>query len=108
MATFMAVMIPRAAVSADRIGEVLTTESSVRPPEHPVTAAAGRGGAGSGEMEMRDVGFAYPGAEQPVLSGISFTARSGQTTAIIGSTGSGKTTLVNLLPRLFDATSGSV
>ncbi|KIS25993.1 multidrug ABC transporter ATPase [Arthrobacter sp. SPG23] len=108
MATFMAVMIPRAAVSADRIGQVLTTESSVRPPEHPVTAAAGRGGAGSGELEMHDVGFAYPGAEQPVLSGISFTALSGQTTAIIGSTGSGKTTLVNLLPRLFDATSGSV
>ncbi|CAN7546996.1 ABC transporter ATP-binding protein [Arthrobacter sp. LjRoot14] len=108
MATFMAVMIPRAAVSADRIGQVLTTESSVRPPEHPVTAAAGRGGAGSGELEMHDVGFAYPGAEQPVLSGISFTARSGQTTAIIGSAGSGKTTLVNLLPRLFDATTGSV
>jgi ATP-binding cassette subfamily B multidrug efflux pump len=106
MATFMAVMIPRAAVSADRIGQVLTTESSVRPPEHPVTAAAGQ--LGSGELEMHDVGFAYPGAEQPVLSGISFTARSGQTTAIIGSTGSGKTTLVNLLPRLFDATSGSV
>jgi ATP-binding cassette subfamily B multidrug efflux pump len=106
MATFMAVMIPRAAVSADRIGQVLTTESSVRPPEHPVTAAAGQ--LGSGELEMDDVGFAYPGAEQPVLSGISFTARSGQTTAIIGSTGSGKTTLVNLLPRLFDATSGSV
>lgn len=108
MATFMAVMIPRAAVSADRIGEVLDTESSVRPPEHPVAAGAGIGGAGSGELEMHDVGFAYPGAEQPVLSGISFTARSGQTTAIIGSTGSGKTTLVNLLPRLFDATSGSV
>lgn len=108
MATFMAVMIPRAAVSADRIGEVLDTESSVRPPEHPVAAGAGIGGAGSGELEMHDVGFAYPGAEQPVLSGISFTARSGQTTAIIGSAGSGKTTLVNLLPRLFDATSGSV
>jgi ATP-binding cassette subfamily B multidrug efflux pump len=106
MATFMAVMIPRAAVSADRIGQVLTTESSVRPPDHPVAAAAGQ--LGSGELEMHDVGFAYPGAEQPVLSGISFTARSGQTTAIIGSTGSGKTTLVNLLPRLFDATSGSV
>jgi ATP-binding cassette subfamily B multidrug efflux pump len=103
MATFMAVMIPRAAVSADRIGEVLTTESSVRPPEHPVTGTARRG-----ELEMRDVGFAYPGAEQPVLGGISFTARKGQTTAIIGSTGSGKTTLVNLMPRLFDATSGSV
>jgi ATP-binding cassette subfamily B multidrug efflux pump len=108
MATFMAVMIPRAAVSADRIGQVLNTESSVRPPEHPVAAAAGRGGVGSGELEMYDVGFAYPGAEQPVLSDISFTARSGQTTAIIGSTGSGKTTLVNLLPRLFDATNGAV
>ncbi len=106
MATFMAIMIPRAAVSADRIGEVLGTESSVRPPEHPVSVAAGR--IGRGELEMHDVGFAYPGAEQPVLGDISFTARAGQTTAIIGSTGSGKTTLVNLMPRLFDATSGSV
>lgn len=108
MATFMAAMIPRAAVSADRIGEVLTTESSVRPPLNPVGFAVSSNGRGHGELEMRDVGFAYPGAEQPVLSGISFTARSGQTTAIIGSTGAGKTTLVNLMPRLFDATSGSV
>ena len=106
MATFMAIMIPRAAVSGDRIGEVLGTESSVRPPLRPVSRAAGR--AARGELEMRDVGFAYPGAEQPVLSDVSFTARAGQTTAIIGSTGSGKTTLVNLMPRLFDATSGSV
>lgn len=103
MATFMAVMIPRAAVSADRIGEVLRTESSVRPPKNPLSSEVR-----SGELEMRDVGFAYPGADQPVLSGISFTARAGQTTAIIGSTGSGKTTLVNLMPRLFDATSGAV
>ncbi|HET7783608.1 MAG TPA: ABC transporter ATP-binding protein, partial [Arthrobacter sp.] len=103
MATFMAVMIPRAAVSADRIGEVLRTESSVRPPARPLSSEVRRG-----ELEMRDVGFAYPGADQPVLSGISFTARAGQTTAIIGSTGSGKTTLVNLMPRLFDATSGAV
>jgi len=103
MATFMAVMIPRASVSADRIGEVLGTNSSVLPPEQPATSAVRRG-----ELEMRDVGFAYPGADQPVLSGISFTARAGQTTAIIGSTGSGKTTLVNLMPRLFDATSGAV
>ncbi|WP_104043431.1 ABC transporter ATP-binding protein [Arthrobacter sp. ZGTC412] len=103
MATFMAVMIPRAAVSADRIGEVLATESSVRPPKNPVSSEVRRG-----ELEMRDVGFAYPGADQPVLSGISFTARAGQTTAIIGSTGAGKTTLVNLMPRLFDATTGSV
>jgi ATP-binding cassette subfamily B protein len=106
MATFMAIMIPRASVSADRISEVLGTESSVSPPLHPVSRAAGR--AARGELEMRDVGFAYPGAEQPVLSDVSFTARAGQTTAIIGATGSGKTTLVNLMPRLFDATSGSV
>ncbi|MDD1476469.1 ABC transporter ATP-binding protein [Arthrobacter sp. H16F315] len=105
MATFMAIMIPRAAVSADRIGKVLGTESSVRPPEHPVDFS---GRTGRGELQMRNVGFAYPGAERPVLSGISFTARAGQTTAIIGATGSGKTTLVNLMPRLFDATSGSV
>jgi ATP-binding cassette subfamily B protein len=108
MATFMAVMIPRASVSADRIGEVLGTESSVRPPEKPVTSAAMAGRQRRGELEMRDVGFAYPGADQPVLSGISFTAKAGQTTAIIGSTGSGKTTLVNLMPRLFDVTSGAV
>ncbi|MET3904343.1 ABC transporter ATP-binding protein [Paenarthrobacter sp. 4246] len=104
MATFMAVMIPRASVSADRIGEVLETDSSVQPPSNPVSLTGRRGG----ELEMRDVGFAYPGAEQPVLSGVTFTARAGETTAIIGSTGAGKTTLVNLMPRLFDATSGSV
>ncbi|MGC7152773.1 ABC transporter ATP-binding protein [Paenarthrobacter ureafaciens] len=104
MATFTAVMIPRASVSADRIGEVLGTDSSVQPPSNPVSLTGHR----RGELEMRDVGFAYPGAEQPVLSGVSFTARAGQTTAIIGSTGAGKTTLVNLMPRLFDATSGSV
>ncbi|MCU1566828.1 MAG: multidrug transporter ATP-binding protein, partial [Pseudarthrobacter sp.] len=103
MATFMAVMIPRASVSADRIGAVLGTESSVRPPAKPVSSNVRRG-----ELEMLDAGFAYPGADQPVLSGISFTARAGQTTAIIGSTGAGKTTLVNLMPRLFDATTGSV
>jgi ATP-binding cassette subfamily B protein len=103
MATFMAVMIPRASVSADRIGEVLETASSVQPPSNPVT-----GGIRRGELEMRDVGFAYPGAEQPVLSGVTFTAQAGQTTAIIGSTGAGKTTLVNLMPRLFDATAGAV
>ncbi|BCW07969.1 ABC transporter ATP-binding protein [Arthrobacter sp. NtRootA1] len=103
MATFMAVMIPRASVSADRIGEVLETPSSVQPPSNPVT-----GGIRRGELEMRDVEFAYPGAEQPVLSGVTFTALAGQTTAIIGSTGAGKTTLVNLMPRLFDATAGAV
>ena len=106
MATFMAIMIPRASVSGDRIGEVLGTESSVRPPLRPVSLAAGQ--TARGELELHDVGFAYPGAEQPVLQDVNFTARAGQTTAIIGSTGSGKTTLVNLMPRLFDATSGSV
>jgi ATP-binding cassette subfamily B multidrug efflux pump len=108
MATFMAVMIPRAAVSADRIGEVLNTESSVRPPLKPVSSAVTPNGHRRGQLEMFDVGFAYPGADQPVLAGISFTAKAGQTTAIIGSTGAGKTTLVNLMPRLFDATTGSV
>ncbi len=103
MATFMFVMIPRAAVCADRISEVLRTTTSVVPAAHPVTETNG-----AGELEMLDVGFSYPGAEQPVLSNISFIARAGQTTAIIGSTGSGKTTLVNLMPRLFDVTTGAV
>ncbi|MDQ1583985.1 MAG: ATP-binding cassette, subfamily multidrug efflux pump [Microbacteriaceae bacterium] len=103
MATFMAIMIPRAAVSADRIGEVLNTDSSVTPPAHPVTTLAEYG-----TVALESVGFAYPGAEQPVLSDLSFTVEAGKTTAIIGSTGAGKSTLVNLLPRLFDATSGIV
>ena len=103
MATFMAIMIPRAAVSSDRIAEVLDTPTSVVLPANPVTELRG-----TGVIELRDVEFAYPGAEQPVLRGLSFEARPGQTTAIIGSTGSGKTTLVNLFPRLFDATGGSV
>jgi ATP-binding cassette subfamily B protein len=103
MATFMAIMIPRAAVCADRIGEVLTTESSVVPPEHPVRELRSRA-----ELELRDVEFRYPGAAAPVLRNISFKAAAGQTTAIIGSTGAGKSTLVSLVARLFDATSGSV
>ncbi|HAM26099.1 MAG TPA: multidrug ABC transporter ATP-binding protein [Microbacteriaceae bacterium] len=103
MATFMAIMIPRAAVSADRIGEVLGTESTVRVPSEAVTTLAEHG-----TIRFEGVGFAYPGAEQPVLSDLSFSIAAGKTTAIIGSTGAGKTTLVNLLPRLFDATSGAV
>jgi len=103
MATFMAIMIPRASVSAERIGEVLKTESTVIPPVDPVTDLPEHG-----TIELRDVGFAYPGAEQPVLTDIRFSVPMGLTTAIIGSTGAGKTTLVNLLPRLFDATSGTV
>ena len=103
MATFMAIMIPRAAVCADRIGEVLNTESSVVPPERPVRELRSRA-----ELELRDVEFRYPGAAAPVLSKITFKATAGQTTAIIGSTGAGKTTLVSLVARLFDATSGAV
>jgi ATP-binding cassette subfamily B protein len=103
MATFISIMIPRAAVCAERIVEVLDTESSVVPPKNPVRQVHARG-----ELEMRDVEFRYPGAAAPVLSGISFRTTAGQTTAIIGSTGSGKTTLVSLIPRLFDATAGTV
>jgi ATP-binding cassette, subfamily B, multidrug efflux pump len=103
MATFVAVLAPRAAVSADRIGEVLDTASSVVPPQHPVTDVALHG-----RVELRDVTFCYPGAEVPVLRGVSFTVEPGRTTAIVGSTGAGKTTLVNLLPRLFDVTGGAV
>jgi len=103
MATFMAIMIPRAAVSADRIGEVLQTRSSVVETASPVRPAAS-----AGLVELDGVGFAYPGADKPVLTGIGLTARPGRMTAIIGSTGAGKTTLLNLLPRLFDATEGSV
>ena len=103
MATFMAIMLPRAAVSADRIGEVLETESSVRVPGSPITELASHG-----TVEFRGVSFSYPRAEEPVLRNLTFAASPGETTAIIGSTGSGKTTLTNLLPRLFDATGGSV
>lgn len=103
MATFLGVILPRAAVSADRIGEVLETEPSVVLPEHGITELKL-----TGVVELREASFTYPGAEQPVLHEVSFTAKRGQTTAIIGSTGSGKTTLVNLLPRLFDVTGGAV
>ena len=103
MASFMSIMIPRAAVSAGRISEVLSTESSVVAPLAPVTQLHA-----SGLIEFRNVSFAYPGADAPVLRNLDFTAIAGTTTAIIGSTGAGKTTLVNLLPRLFDATDGEV
>ena len=103
MATFVAVMAPRAAVCADRIDEVLSTPATVVTSPNPVTELPSRA-----SLELRHVGFCYPGAEQPVLTDISLQATAGQTTAIIGSTGSGKTTLLNLVPRLFDATSGQV
>ena len=103
MATFMFVMIPRAAVCAGRIGEVLDTDPSVAPPARPVAPSAT-----SGRVVFDRVDFAYPGADDAVLHDLSFTVEPGTTTAIIGSTGSGKTTLIGLIPRLFDATAGSV
>lgn len=103
MGTFMAMMLPRAIICARRIDEVLSYESSIDEPVDPVEPAYLRG-----DVELRDVSFTYPGADKPVLDGISFTARPGEVTAIIGATGSGKTTLLNLIPRLHRATSGSV
>ncbi len=103
MATFMTIMIPRAAVSAERIGEVLESESTLTRPANPVSAFSE-----PGAVRFDDVEFSYPGAEAPVLQGISFGAARGETVAIVGSTGSGKTTLVSLIPRLFDVTAGAV
>ncbi|MGW6137258.1 ABC transporter ATP-binding protein [Streptomyces sp. NPDC055140] len=103
MATFMFMMVPRAEVCAERIQEVLATESSVVPPSSPVRELRSHG-----HLEIRDAGFRYPGAEEPVLKAIQVTARPGETTAVIGSTGSGKSTLLGLVPRLFDATDGEV
>jgi ATP-binding cassette, subfamily B, multidrug efflux pump len=101
MATFMFMLVPRAEVSAERIMEVIDTEPALAPPVTPLPA-----GNEPSRLEFRNVEFRYPGAEQPVLHDISFTALPGQTTAIIGGTGSGKTTLVNLIPRLLDVTGG--
>ena len=103
MATFMTIMIPRAAVSADRIGEVLDSSDALERPANPVATFPERG-----VVQFDDVSFSYPGAESPVLQGISFRADAGETVAIVGSTGSGKTTLVSLIPRLFDVTGGTV
>ena len=103
MATFMFVMVPRAEVCAERIVEALDTEPDVQPPDSPI-----RIGTVRGRLELRDVEFKYPGAAQPVLHEVSMVAEPGQVTAIIGGTGSGKTTVVNLVPRLFDATGGAV
>jgi ATP-binding cassette, subfamily B, multidrug efflux pump len=103
MATFMAMMIPRATVSAGRIQAVLDTESSVHAPADPVVIPPG-----PVTVELRGATFAYPGAESPVLREVSLRAEPGTTTALVGSTGSGKTTLVGLVPRLHDVTSGQV
>ncbi|MDP4929016.1 MAG: ABC transporter ATP-binding protein/permease [Ilumatobacteraceae bacterium] len=103
MATWMAALIPRASVSAERIQEVLNTPTSVVVSENAITELQQ-----TAVLQFDSVGFHYPGAELPVLDKVSFTVRAGQTLAVIGSTGSGKTTLVSLIPRLFDATSGVV
>lgn len=103
MATFISTLIPRASVCAERINEVLDTESSVIPPETPVRELPTRA-----SVEFRGAGFRYPGAAEPVLRDISFRVEAGRTTAIVGSTGTGKTTLVSLIPRLIDVTDGSV
>ncbi|MGI5191157.1 ABC transporter ATP-binding protein [Promicromonospora sp. CA-289599] len=118
MSTMIFMMIPRAAVAAERIGEVLETKSSVVDPESPVrlvstSSASEEGSAGEGEgprgrVTFEGVEFRYPGAEAPVLHDLTFAAEPGQITAIIGSTGAGKSTLLNLVPRLFDATGGTV
>lgn len=103
MATMMALMVPRAAICAGRIIDVLDTESTVGPSAQPVTALP-RGG----ELQLRNVTFRYPGAEEPVLHDVSLELTPGTTTAVIGATGSGKTTLVNLIPRLFDVSGGEI
>jgi ATP-binding cassette subfamily B protein len=104
-AIFMFILIPRAAVSAGRIREVLETEPSIRDPQDPVEP---NDPAQRGVIEFRHVDFGYPGAEEPVLRDISFRAAPGEVTAIVGSTGSGKTTLVNLIPRFYDASAGQI
>ncbi len=101
-AVLMLVVVPRAAVSGGRIQEVLDTEPSIQDP------VASTSPSQRGHVELRGVTFGYPGAEEPVLRDVTFEARPGETTAIVGSTGSGKTTLVNLLPRLYDVTEGTV
>ena len=103
MAVFMTLQIPRAAACAERIQEVLDTPSSVVDTKNPQTPAVR-----AGVVEFKGVEFRYPGAENPILTGVSFTAKPGQFTAIIGSTGSGKTTLLNLIPRFIDVTNGSI
>ncbi len=107
MATMLMAMVPRAAASADRIQQVLDVEPSIGDPAVPAASVRLDGGR-RGLLEFKDVEFRYPGAQDPVLANISFTASPGQTTAIVGSTGSGKTTLISLIPRLYDVTTGSI
>ncbi len=104
MMSFLFIILPRATVSADRIADVLETEPAVMDPADPLPL----NGSFQGTVEFRDVSFRYPGADADVLHDISFVARPGQTTAFIGSTGSGKSTIVNLIPRFFDVTEGAI
>ena len=106
MAVMMFIMIPRASASAERIQQVLQVEPSIADPISTMPAPGG--GDGGGYVEFRDVEFTYPGAEAPVLKEISFSAQPGEVTAIVGSTGCGKSTLINLIPRFYDVTGGSV
>lgn len=104
MITMMSIMIPRASVAAGRIAEVLESEPTIMDPKQPADFMEEK----KGQVEFRDVSFRYPGAEEPVLHHLNFTAQPGKTTAFIGSTGSGKSTLINLVPRFFDASEGEV
>lgn len=104
MITMMSIMIPRASVSAKRINEIMETEVSIQDGESHTEPSADR----KGEVVFENVGFAYPGADEETISDISFTAKKGETVAFIGSTGSGKSTLVNLIPRFFDVTRGRI
>lgn len=104
MISIIFIMIPRASVSAKRVGEVIETEPTIHDPKNPKKLARD----GHGRIEFRDVTFTYPDADSPVLSGINFIAEPGQTTAFIGSTGSGKSTLIGLIPRFYDVSAGQV
>lgn len=104
MISIIFIMVPRASVSAGRVAEVIETKPVIKDPKKAVSIKGKKGGL----VEFKNVSFGYPGADTPVLSGISFTAKSGQTTAFIGSTGSGKSTLINLIPRFYDVTEGEI
>jgi ATP-binding cassette subfamily B protein len=112
MLSFMFIMVPRASVSGDRIAEVLATEPTIRDPDKPRRYSqpihGPQGQPRGAALEFKDVRFRYPGSEEDVIQGITFTALPGQTTAFIGPTGSGKSTLVNLIPRFYDVTGGSI
>jgi ATP-binding cassette subfamily B multidrug efflux pump len=103
MISIIFIMVPRASVSAERVAEVLDTEATIKDPKRPATAPLGKG-----LVEFKDVTFGYAGAEEPVLHNLNFTAVPGQTTAFVGSTGSGKSTLINLIPRFYDVTDGEI